>query len=383
MPDVRGRLMLAFHGTTPAAEIERRLATAPAAGHHPVPLRERRHARPGPRAGRRQPGRGRHPRPGGRARCSSPATRRAASSWRWATARHRSRATWPSARPATRSWQSAWARDRARARRDGHQRRLRARVRPRDEPGQPAPRHPLVRRRPGDRRLVRRGHGPRTARRRGRGRRQALPGARRGGRRQPPRAAGDRRRPRPPRRGRARPVRGRHRRGRRARHVGAHRRSRRSPAIRHCPRPWPARSCTTSSATSWASRGLTITDALDMAALPQGTGQVVDAIAAVRAGQDLLLCSPDPVRLARIEDSIVQAAARRLFDPASLRASSGRLAALRRRLAGGPPPRPVGRPVRRAPRRSPARPPSDRSRSCGTTTACSRCALRPAHGSSP
>jgi beta-N-acetylhexosaminidase len=86
--------------------------------------------------------------------------------------------------------------------------------------------------------------------------------------------------------------------------------------------------------------GLTITDALDMAALPQGTGQVVDAIAALRAGVDLLLCTPDPVKTGRIEDAIVLAASRRLFDPAELRASAERLAALRRRLAAIPRPDP-------------------------------------------
>lgn len=86
--------------------------------------------------------------------------------------------------------------------------------------------------------------------------------------------------------------------------------------------------------------GLTITDALDMAALPQGTGQVVDAIAALRAGIDLLLCTPDPVKRQRIEDAVVQAAARRLFDPAEQRASSARLAALRARLGGLPRPDP-------------------------------------------
>ena len=103
--------------------------------------------------------------------------------------------------------------------------------------------------------------------------------------------------------------------------------------------------------------GLTITDALDMAALPQGTGQVVDAIAALRAGVDLLLCTPDPVQLARIEDAITHAAARRLFDPG--RAAAPRPRAWRRsardsqhsrgrtRRSSGP------RPTSRSPGRSP------------------------------
>jgi beta-N-acetylhexosaminidase len=80
-------------------------------------------------------------------------------------------------------------------------------------------------------------------------------------------------------------------------------------------------------------RGLTVTDALDMEALPQGAAQVVDVIAAIRAGVDLLLCAPDPDKLARIEGAVVQAAARRLFEPGELRASAARLASLRRRLA--------------------------------------------------
>ena len=79
--------------------------------------------------------------------------------------------------------------------------------------------------------------------------------------------------------------------------------------------------------------GLTITDALDMGALPQGDAQVIDVIAAIRAGVDLLLCTADPVAQARIEGGLLHAAARGLFDPAEMQASAGRLAALRRRLA--------------------------------------------------
>jgi len=87
--------------------------------------------------------------------------------------------------------------------------------------------------------------------------------------------------------------------------------------------------------------GLTITDALDMAALPQGAGQGIDAIAAIHAGVDLLLCTADPVKAERIETAISHAAARRLFDPDELRASAARLAAVRRRLAGFPRPDPA------------------------------------------
>jgi beta-N-acetylhexosaminidase len=80
-------------------------------------------------------------------------------------------------------------------------------------------------------------------------------------------------------------------------------------------------------------RGVTITDALDMEALPQGDAQAIDAIAALRAGNDLLLCAPDERKAARIEAAVVHAAARRLFDPDALRASESRIATLRARLA--------------------------------------------------
>src|SRR5262245_45473640 len=39
--------------------------------------------------------------------------------------------------------------------------------------------------------------------------------------------------------------------------------------------------------------GVTVTDALDMGALAQGSAQIVDAIAALRAGEDALLGTPD------------------------------------------------------------------------------------------
>jgi beta-N-acetylhexosaminidase len=79
-------------------------------------------------------------------------------------------------------------------------------------------------------------------------------------------------------------------------------------------------------------RGVTITDALDMRALSQGPDQVVDVIAAVAAGVDLLLCSPDADARRRIERALTRAAARSLFPPARLAASERRIARLRRRL---------------------------------------------------
>ena len=64
---------------------------------------------------------------------------------------------------------AGWTRHGPRAAGDGRQRRLRTRLRPRRQPGQPAPRDPRVRQRPGGRRGACRRHGPRPAfgRRRG------------------------------------------------------------------------------------------------------------------------------------------------------------------------------------------------------------------------
>ena len=85
--------------------------------------------------------------------------------------------------------------------------------------------------------------------------------------------------------------------------------------------------------------GVTISDALDMRALAQGPAQVLDVLAAVRAGVDLLLASADPDALARIEETLVRAVARDLVDPAELAATERRVAALRAWLgSAGPAP---------------------------------------------
>jgi beta-N-acetylhexosaminidase len=75
--------------------------------------------------------------------------------------------------------------------------------------------------------------------------------------------------------------------------------------------------------------GVTISDALDMAALAQGPAQVLDIVAAVRAGVDLLLAAADPDALTRIEDALIRAASRELLDPAEVAATERRVAALR------------------------------------------------------
>ncbi len=80
--------------------------------------------------------------------------------------------------------------------------------------------------------------------------------------------------------------------------------------------------------------GLAITDALDMGALAQGAAQVVNAISAVKAGQDLLLGTPDSEMLQRVEDGLEQAEKRGLTDPRAREVSAARLAAVRTWLAG-------------------------------------------------
>jgi beta-N-acetylhexosaminidase len=79
--------------------------------------------------------------------------------------------------------------------------------------------------------------------------------------------------------------------------------------------------------------GLAITDALDMHAIAQGAAQVVDVICAVRAGEDLLLATPDAELVTRLDDGLAQAERRGLIDRAAGRASLERVAQLRAWLA--------------------------------------------------
>jgi beta-N-acetylhexosaminidase len=83
--------------------------------------------------------------------------------------------------------------------------------------------------------------------------------------------------------------------------------------------------------------GVSISDALDMRALAQGAAQAVEVIAAIRAGDDLLLTTAEQTARRRIESTLLAAAARHLFEPADLDASTARLDDLRRWLAGSAP----------------------------------------------
>jgi beta-N-acetylhexosaminidase len=78
--------------------------------------------------------------------------------------------------------------------------------------------------------------------------------------------------------------------------------------------------------------GVTVTDALDMHALAQGSAQIVDAIAALRAGEDVLLGTADEAALERLEEGIVQAQRRGLIDADDDAAARRRLDELRRWL---------------------------------------------------
>jgi beta-N-acetylhexosaminidase len=80
--------------------------------------------------------------------------------------------------------------------------------------------------------------------------------------------------------------------------------------------------------------GVSITDALDMRALAQGPNQVLDVLAAIRAGVDLLLTAPDPVARERIESGLRHAASRGLLSAAADEATKVRLDAFSGWLAG-------------------------------------------------
>jgi beta-N-acetylhexosaminidase len=76
--------------------------------------------------------------------------------------------------------------------------------------------------------------------------------------------------------------------------------------------------------------GVSITDALDMSALPQGAVQAVDVVAALDAGVDLLLSTASSRARERIETALLRAAQVELLDPDGLARSRSRLDALRR-----------------------------------------------------
>ena len=75
--------------------------------------------------------------------------------------------------------------------------------------------------------------------------------------------------------------------------------------------------------------GLVISDALDMGALDQGPSQVVEIIAMMRAGTDLLLCMPDPELQERARMAVERGHSRGLISDDTLKAAVARVERLR------------------------------------------------------
>ena len=76
-------------------------------------------------------------------------------------------------------------------------------------------------------------------------------------------------------------------------------------------------------------RGVTITDALDMGAITQGAGQIIDVIAAVRADVDLMLLMLDEAVQERVYAGLGLAYTRELIDDSHLAASVERILELK------------------------------------------------------
>lgn len=83
--------------------------------------------------------------------------------------------------------------------------------------------------------------------------------------------------------------------------------------------------------------GLVITDALDMGALDQGAGQIVDIIASIAGGTDLLLCMPDPDLRERARLAVERGVSRRLISRQTLDASDTRIDKVRAGIQLTPP----------------------------------------------
>jgi beta-N-acetylhexosaminidase len=81
-------------------------------------------------------------------------------------------------------------------------------------------------------------------------------------------------------------------------------------------------------------KGLLISDALDMKAITQGAGQLIDVVAALRAGVDLLLLTGDPEVQERIYTGLKLAYSRGLLRDEHLEGTLQRLASLRTWLSG-------------------------------------------------
>ena len=84
--------------------------------------------------------------------------------------------------------------------------------------------------------------------------------------------------------------------------------------------------------------GVIITDALDMGAITQGAGQIIDVIAAVRAGVDLMLVMLDPDTQERLYGGLHLAYTRELIGDEDIQPSLARILALKAWAAAQPQP---------------------------------------------
>lgn len=85
-------------------------------------------------------------------------------------------------------------------------------------------------------------------------------------------------------------------------------------------------------------QGVIITDALDMGAITQGAGQIIDVIAALRAGVDLLLLTANREVQERLYAGLQLALSRGLFEFKHLGESHSRITRLQQRLNNQPQP---------------------------------------------
>ena len=79
-------------------------------------------------------------------------------------------------------------------------------------------------------------------------------------------------------------------------------------------------------------QGVTITDAMDMKAIPQGEALGENAVRAVSAGADLLLLTSEPLDQKRVHASLLRAATEGRFDQKEMKASLERIASLKKWL---------------------------------------------------
>jgi beta-N-acetylhexosaminidase len=82
-------------------------------------------------------------------------------------------------------------------------------------------------------------------------------------------------------------------------------------------------------------KGVIVTDAMDMHAIQQGEALGEEALRAAAAGADLILLTSDPLDQRRVYESLLQAVQRKRLDPEATAASIERVLSLKRWLAGG------------------------------------------------